>query len=197
VLGAEWNIWSELATPEHNVAIAYTRMLAGPLDYEPGLLLNAQKDQFRSIAKNPMSMGTRCHQLAMFAVYDSPLQIFSGNPSHGLKEPEFMHLLGSIPTTWDETKILQGRIGEYIITARKKDNEWFIAGMNNETAREITLSLDMIDDKNYSATICRDGLNAHSYASDYLITEQIVHKNEQLKINMAPGGGFLIRLSHK
>ncbi|HEY5771338.1 MAG TPA: glycoside hydrolase family 97 catalytic domain-containing protein, partial [Chitinophagaceae bacterium] len=78
VLGAEWNIWSELATPDHNVAIAYTRMLAGPLDYEPGLLLNAQKDQFRPIGKNPMSIGTRCHQLAMFAVYDSPLQIFSG-----------------------------------------------------------------------------------------------------------------------
>ncbi|HET6722316.1 MAG TPA: glycoside hydrolase family 97 catalytic domain-containing protein, partial [Chitinophagaceae bacterium] len=78
VLGAEWNIWSELATPEHNVAIAYTRMLAGPLDYEPGLLLNAQKDQFRPIGKNPMSIGTRCHQLAMFLVYDSPLQIFSG-----------------------------------------------------------------------------------------------------------------------
>ncbi len=87
VLGAEWNIWSELATPDHNVAIAYTRMLAGPLDYEPGLLLNAQKDQFRPIGKNPMSIGTRCHQLAMFAVYDSPLQIFSGNISQGLKEP--------------------------------------------------------------------------------------------------------------
>ena len=197
VLGAEWNIWSDLATPEHNVAIAYTRMLAGPLDYEPGLLLNAQKDQFRSIAKNPMSMGTRCHQLAMFAVYDSPLQIFSGNPSHGLKEPEFMHLLGSIPTTWDETKILQGRIGEYIITARKKNNDWFIAGMNNEIAREINLTLDMLENKSYLATICRDGLNAHSYASDYEIIEQVVKHGELLQINMAPGGGFLIRLSGK
>lgn len=197
VLGAEWNIWSDLATPEHNVAIAYTRMLAGPLDYEPGLLLNAQKDQFRPIAKNPMSIGTRCHQLAMFAVYDSPLQIFSGNPSQGLKEPEFMNLLGSVPTTWDDTKILQGKIGEYIITARKKDNEWFIAGMNNETPREITLTFDMIENKNYSATICRDGLNAHSYGSDYTIVEQTVKHNEQLKINMAPGGGFLIRLSRQ
>ncbi len=197
VLGAEWNIWSDLATPEHNVAIAYTRMLAGPLDYEPGLLLNAQKDQFRSIVKNPMSMGTRCHQLAMFVVYDSPLQIFSGNPSQGLKEPEFMNLLGSVPTTWDETRILQGKIGEYIITARKKNNEWFIAGMNNEAPREITLTLDMIENKNYSATICRDGLNAHSYGSDYTIVEQTVKHNEQLKINMAPGGGFLIRLSRQ
>src|SRR6185503_10333278 len=119
VLGSEWNIWSELPTPEHNVTIAYTRMLAGPLDYEPGLLQNAQKDQFRPIGKNPMSQGTRCHQLAMFVVYDSPLQIFSGNISQGLKEPEFMELLGSIPTTWDDTKILQGRIGEFIVTARK------------------------------------------------------------------------------
>ncbi len=194
VLGAEWNIWSDLATPEHNVAIAYTRMLSGPLDYEPGLLLNAQKDQFRPIAKNPMSMGTRCHQLAMFAVYDSPLQIFSGNPSQGIKEPAFMDLLGSIPTIWDDTKILQGKIGEYIITARTKDNDWFIAGMNNETAREITLTLDMIENKNYAATICSDGLNAHSYGSDYTITEQTIRQNKKLKIIMAPGGGFLIRL---
>ena len=131
----------------------------------------------------------------MFAVYDSPLQIFSGNPSQGLKEPAFMDLLGSIPATWDDTKILQGKIGEYIITARQKNNEWFIAGMNNETAREIILPLDMIENKNYTATICRDGINAHSYGSDYTITEQTIMHNQQLKINMAPGGGFLIRLS--
>jgi len=193
VLGSEWNIWSELPTPEHNVAIAYTRMLAGPLDYEPGLLLNAQKDQFRPIGKNPMSMGTRSNQLAMFVVYDSPLQIFSGNISQGLLEPKFMELLGSLPTTWDDTKVLQGKIGEYIVTSRKKGNDWYIAALNNNTPRDILLPLDFLNDGNYKTTICKDGLNAHNYAADYELTENIVQKRDSVKIHLAPGGGFLLR----
>lgn len=192
-LGAEWNIWSDLATPEHNVTLAYTRMLAGPLDYEPGLLLNAQKDQFRAIGKNPMSQGTRCHQLAMFVTYDSPLQIFSGNISQGLLEPEFMELLGSIPTTWDDTKILQGKIGEHIITARRKGNVWFVSGLNGTNARTIELSLDFLDSDSYKLVLCRDGENAHNYGSDYWISNPVFEK--AIKINMAAGGGFLLKLS--
>jgi alpha-glucosidase len=197
VLGSEWNIWSELATPEHNVALAYTRMLAGPMDYEPGLLLNAQKDQFRPIGKNPMSMGTRCHQLAMFVVYDSPLQIFSGNISQGLREPAFMELLGSLPTTWDETKILQGKIGEFIITARKKGKDWYVAGLNNNTERKIQLSLDFAGKGAYTLTSCRDGLNAHNYGSDYILDTQQVNNSSSISLTMKPGGGFLLRLKAK
>ncbi|MBL7724490.1 MAG: glycoside hydrolase family 97 protein [Chitinophagaceae bacterium] len=197
VLGAEWNIWSELATPEHNVAIAYTRMLAGPLDYEPGLLLNAQKDQFRPIGKNPMSIGTRCQQLAMFVVYDSPLQIFSGNISQGWQEPAFMELLGSIPTVWDETRILQGKIGEYIVTARRKGNDWFVAGLNNNEARDIQLSLDFLAEGSYNLTVCKDGVNAHNYGSDYIMNESPVNTSTVYDLKMAPGGGFLIKLNVK
>jgi len=195
VLGAEWNIWSELATPDHNVAIAYTRMPAGPLDYEPGLLLNAQKDQFRPIGKNPMSIGTRCHQLAMFLVYDSPLQIFSGNPSQGMKEPDFMELLGSIPTTWDETRILQGKVGEYILTARRKGNDWYAGALNNSNARDIKLAFDFLDSGNYKATVCKDGVNAHNYGADYDLSEKTVQRNDIINIHLAPGGGFLIRFT--
>jgi len=194
VLGAEWNIWSELATPEHNVAIAYTRMLAGPLDYEPGLLLNAQKDQFRPIGKNPMSIGTRSNQLAMFVVYDSPLQIFSGNISQGMLEPKFMELLGSLPTTWDETKILDGKIGEFIVTARRKGNDWYIAALNNSTARDVSLSFDFLKEGNYKTTICKDGLNAHNYASDYELLQKSIQKTSKETIHLAPGGGFLLKL---
>ena len=133
----------------------------------------------------------------MFVVYDSPLQIFSGNPSQGLQEPGFMNLLGSIPATWDETIILEGNIGEYIVTARRKNNDWFIAGMNNDSARKITLPTGMISPGNYTATICMDGLNAHSYGSDYTIIEEDLVPGNQREINMAPGGGFLIRLIKK
>ncbi len=197
VLGAEWNIWSELATPEHNVAIAYVRMPAGPLDYEPGLLLNAQKDLFRPIGKNPMSQGTRCHQLAMFAVYESPLQIFSGNPSQGMKEPEFMKLLGSVPTTWDETKYIQGKIGEYIISAKRKGSDWFVAGLNGATAKDISVTMDFLNNDSYNMTLCKDGVNAHNYAADYEIQKRSVNKNEKLDIHLAPGGGFLLKLTVK
>ena len=144
-----------------------------------------------------MSIGTRCHQLAMFVVYDSPLQIFSGNISQGLQEPAFMELLGSIPTVWDETRILQGKIGEYIVTARRKGTDWFVAGLNNSEARDIQVPLDFLAEGNYSSTVCKDGVNAHNYGSDYVLNETPVNKSVVYDLKMAPGGGFLIKLNVK
>jgi alpha-glucosidase len=197
VLGSEYNIWSDKPTPEHDVTLPFTRMLAGPLDYEPGILDNATKEQFKPINKKVMSQGTRCHQLAMFVVYDSPIQIFSGNPSHAMMEPAFMQLLGDIPTTWDETKILEAKVSDYIITARKKDLDWYVGGMTDWTEREFNLSLDFLDDGAYQATICKDGINADSYPSDYSLNEFLIDNKSSLKIKMAPGGGFVLRLLKK
>ena len=120
VLGSEYNIWSNRVTPGHDVTLAFTRMLAGGFDYEPGLLNNAIRKGTRPVVGVVTSPGTRSHQLAMFIVYDSPMQVFSGNPSEGIMEPEFMELLGSLPTTWDETIITHAKVGEYIVTVRKK-----------------------------------------------------------------------------
>lgn len=142
-----------------------------------------------------MSIGTRCHQLAMFVVYDSPLQIFSGNISQGWQEPAFMELLGSIPTVWDETRILQGKIGEYIVTARRKGNDWFVAGLNNNEARDIQLPLDFLATGNYSITVCKDGVNAHNYGSDYTLSATSSNKEGKQYIHLAPGGGFLLKIS--
>jgi alpha-glucosidase len=197
VLGSEYNIWSDKPTPEHDVTLPFTRMLAGPFDYEPGILDNATKEQFRPINKKVMSQGTRCHQLAMFVVYDSPIQIFSGNPSQGLKEPEFMQLMGDIPTTWDETKILDAKVSDYIITARKKGDDWFIGGMTDWTERSFDLPLDFLSDGEYEARLCRDGVNAANYPSDYLIEKLAFNNKSVLKIPMAPGGGFVLRLTKK
>ncbi|MEO7802269.1 MAG: glycoside hydrolase family 97 catalytic domain-containing protein, partial [Ginsengibacter sp.] len=195
VLGSEYNIWSDKPTPDHDLMLPFTRMLAGPFDYEPGILDNATKAQFRAIDKKVMSQGTRCHQAAMFIVYDSPIQIFSGNPSQGMKEPEFMKLIGSIPTTWDETKVLKAKVGDYIITARKKGNDWFIGGMNDWTPREFEMPLNFIAAGGYHAQLCIDGINADNYPSDYAITNSIVKKDDVIKIKMAPGGGFVLRLT--
>jgi alpha-glucosidase len=195
VLGSEYNIWSNKPTPEHDVTLPFTRMLAGPLDYEPGLLENATKDQFRPLEKRPMSQGTRCHQLAMFVVYDSPIQIFSGNPSQGLLEPGFMELLGSLPTTWDETIILEGKAGDYIVTARKKGKDWFIAGMTDWSSRQLELSFDFLQDGTYTGELCTDGINADTYPADYSLTTFGWEKGRRLSIKMAPGGGFLLKLT--
>lgn len=197
VLGSEYNMWSKDVSPDHDVLLAFTRMLAGSLDYEPGLLLNATKQSFHNAEGYVMGPGTRCHQLSMYVVYDSPIQFFSGNPSQGFMEPEFMELLGSIPTLWDETIIPDAKVGEYIVTARKKGNSWYIGGMTNWNARDIDISFDFIDEGSYQATVCRDGINADRYASDYAIDTATVAKNDKMKIHLAPGGGFFIKLEKK
>jgi alpha-glucosidase len=194
VLGSEYNIWSDKASPAHDVTLPFTRMLAGSFDYEPGILNNATQKGFRPIEGMVMSQGTRCHQLAMFVVYDNPMQIFSGNPSQAWLEPKFMELLGSVPTTWDETNIIDGKIGEYIVTARQKEKSWFIGAMTNWSARDINIKFDFLDSGNYKATICKDGVNADRYAADYILMDTTVKKNDDIKIHLAPGGGFLIRL---
>ena len=197
VLGSEYNAWSDKPTPEHDVILPFTRMLAGPMDYEPGILDNATKTQFRAIWGKVMSQGTRCHQLAMFVVYNNPLQIFSGNPSQGYVEPNFMELLGSIPTTWDTTIILEAKVADYIITARKKGEDWFIGGMTDWTARTFNLPLNFLSQENYEATVCEDGINADRYAADYSIKTFSVTNNDTIKIQMQPGGGYLLRLKKK
>jgi len=195
VMGSEYDIWDNRVTPEHDVTLAFTRMLAGGFDYEPGILNNATKKQKLPISGVVTSAGTRCHQLSMFVIYDDAMQIFSGNPSEALREPEFMELLGHLPTAWDETVIPDAEVGNYIVSARRKGNNWFVAGMSDWSARDIQLKFDFLDQGNYKATICRDGINADRYAADYIIQKDIpVSRQDEMKIHLAPGGGFLIRL---
>jgi len=195
VMGSEYDIWDNRVTPEHDVTLAFTRMLAGGFDYEPGILNNATKKQKLPISGVVTSAGTRCHQLSMFVIYDDAMQIFSGNPSEALREPEFMELLGHLPTAWDETVIPDAEVGKYIVSARRKGNNWFVAGMSDWSARDIQLKFDFLDQGNYKATICRDGINADRYAADYIIQKDIpVSRQDEMKIHLAPGGGFLIRL---
>jgi alpha-glucosidase len=194
VLGSEYNAWSEKPSPEHNLVLPFIRMTAGPMDYEPGILDNATQKTFRPIWEKVMSSGTRCHQAAMFVVYESPVQLFSGNPSQGLLEPEFMELIGSVPTTWDTTIVLDGKVGDYIVTARKKGDEWYIGAMTDWTARDLKLDLGFLGSGDYEATICQDGVNADRYASDYTISKRKVTAKAIMDMHLAPGGGCLMRI---
>ncbi|MDB5276208.1 MAG: alpha-glucosidase [Ferruginibacter sp.] len=194
VQGSEYNMWSNKTTPPHDVTLPYTRMLAGSLDYEPLVFNNTTQKQFRNIEGMVMTQGTRSHQLAMFAVYDNPMQIFGGNPSQAWLEPAFTELMGSLPTTWDETNIIDGKAGEYIVTARQKGADWYIGSMTDWSARDINLKFDFIAEGNYKATICKDGVNAERYAADYILADTMVKKNDTIQFHLAPGGGFFVRL---
>jgi alpha-glucosidase len=194
VLGSEYNIWSDKATPEHDLLLPFIRMAAGPMDYEPGFYLNANKETFRPLTNLVMSQGTRCHQLAMFVAYDSPLQMFSGNPSDALQEPEYASFMLSLPTTWDNTIVPDARMGDYLIIARQKGDDWYLAGMTDWTAREIEVNLSFLESGNYTASICEDGINAAKYSSDYNMRSEIVDSSKKMTIAMAPGGGFVVKL---
>ncbi|MFT3700870.1 MAG: glycoside hydrolase family 97 protein [Agriterribacter sp.] len=194
VLGSEYNIWSNKVSPPHDVLLAFTRMLAGSMDYEPGILNNATQKGTRPVEGVVTAPGTRTHQLAMLAVYDNPMQFFSGNPSEGLQEPAFMELWGSVPTTWDQTIVTDAKVGEYIVTTRNKGDNWYIGAMTDWTPRDIDITFDFLSDGNYKATICRDGVNADKYAADYEIETVTVKKNEKRSFHLAPGGGLFIKL---
>ncbi|MCW3118652.1 MAG: alpha-glucosidase [Chitinophagaceae bacterium] len=194
VLGSEYNIWSNKVSPSHDLLLPFTRMLAGSLDYEPGLLNNATQKGTRPVEGVVTSPGTRAHQLAMLAIYDNPMQFFSGNPSEAWQEPAYMELLGSIPTTWDKTIVTDAKVGEYIVTARNNGSNWYIGGMTDWTPRDLDLKFDFLDDGVYKATLCKDGVNADRYASDYIIETSLVKKNDSMKIHLAPGGGMMLRL---
>ena len=112
VRGLEQTKWSKFANPEHNVTLPFTRMLLGPMDYTPGAMVNSgRKETSRRIFERPMSLGTRVHQLAMYVVYEAPLQMLADSPSHYLREPEVMEFLRPVPTVWDETRVLAAQMG--------------------------------------------------------------------------------------
>ncbi len=193
VMGSEWNGWSSFITPNHNLTIPFTRMFSGALDYEPGLLDNSTENGFRNIDGRPMSQGTRAHQIAMYVIYDSPLQYFVGNPSQAYMEPEMMKFIGNIPTTWDETIVLRGKPGEYIVTARLKDRIWYIGAMNNWTERIVSIDLSKLGFKNYQLKGIADGINSNHYASDYKFISMMGDTKQKYTIHLRKGGGGVWR----
>jgi len=144
-----------------------------------------------------ISQGTRMHQIAMFVVYESPLQLFSGNLSDAVREPELMEFLGKIPTVWDETRILKTEFGNYIIEARRSAENWYIAAMNNWNPIEFTIPLDFLKKGIYQAEIAADGINAARNPQDYKLKKEEVTVTDSMVIKLAPGGGFVARISGK
>lgn len=193
VYGLEQNKWIDDLTPEHNVTLPFTRMALGPMDYTPGAMRNVRPSEFKANFSRPMSIGTRGHQLGMYVVYESPLQMLSDTPSAYAKEPETMRFLGPVPSVWDETKAIAAKVGDYVVVARRSGNDWYVGGMTDGSARTVEVPLDFLDrDREYRLTLWSDGPNADRNAEDLTIETKTVNRNSKLTVDMASGGGFVI-----
>jgi alpha-glucosidase len=196
VRGLEYNKFArpEGTTSKHAVSIPFIRMLAGPMDYTPGAMTNVRKEDFYVVNDRPMSQGTRCHQLAMYVVYEAPLQMLADAPTAYEAEPEIMEFLGPVPTTWDETYAIDGQVGEYAIIARRKGEDWYVGGMTSE-ARNVPVDFRFLAEKVYNADIYLDGINANRLGEDYRRSNIQISPLTRMVFDMAPGGGFVLRLT--
>lgn len=194
VRGMEWSKWSWESDPAHNVSLPFTRMFLGPLDFTPGAMRNATRKTFAPINSQPMALGTRCHQLGMYVVYEGPLQMLSDSPSNYLREPETMEFLAAVPTTWDETKVLDAKISQYVLLARRNGNDWYVGAMTNWTPRDLEVDFSFLPEGSFTLDSYQDGVNADRNASDYKKSTRQITRSTKLKIHLAPGGGFAARI---
>lgn len=190
VYGLEHNKSSHDISPNHDLILPFTRMVAGPMDYTPGATVNATENDFHMNFIHPMSQGTRAHQGALFIAFESPLQMFVDSPSNYYKTSDFTSFIAQIPTVWDETKAIEAEAGKYLTIARRSGSKWFIASLTNWDQRELSVNLNFIGEGKYKAEILRDGVNANRYGSDFKIETKHVSGGQTLDINMAKGGGW-------
>lgn len=193
VKGLENMKWGTDNQPAYDVSIPFIRMLSGPMDYTPGAMRNASKSAFRPVNSNPMSQGTRSHQLAMYTIFEAPLQMLSDNPTAYMKEKESTDFIAAIPTTFDETAAINGKVGEYVTIARRKGATWYAGSMTNWSDRKISIDLSFLGEGKYKAILFEDGVNADRDATDYVRKEITVTAKDHLEISMASGGGWAAR----
>ena len=186
---AKWDNDDDLVTYE--VTIPFIRMVAGPFDFTQGAMNNANKNNFRAIYTEPMSQGTRCRQLAEYVIFESPFNMLCDSPTNYLKEDECTQFIANVPTTWDETVVLDGKVGEYIVVARKKDFRWYIGAITNWEERDLVIDLKPLNGGAKSGHIYRDGPNANNVAKDY-VSETAQVMGNKVKVHLAKGGGMVL-----
>ena len=198
VHGMEHDKDSADISPDHDMVLPFTRMVAGPMDYTPGAVNNATKDDYNPLWYHPMSQGTRSHQVALFVTYESPLMMLCDTPSKYYQAPEFAKYLAKIPTVWEKTVAHEAVAGEYLLISRKTaDGRWYSAGLTNWDGRELTLDTSFLGEGEWTATIHRDGINADTWAEDYKIETLTVEAGDELPVKMAKGGGWVAEFVKK
>ena len=195
VAGLEQMKWGakEYDQVTYDVIIPFVRMAAGRMDYTQGAMINCTKGYAYPYNARPMSQGTRCRQLAEYAIFEAPLTMLCDSPSNYMAEPECTDFIAEFPTTWDETVPVCGKVGEYVAIARRKGNDWYVGALTNWDARDLVLDLGFIGSGNM--TIFRDGVNAHRNAQDYKKVSDKLPIDGKYQIHMAPGGGWAAKIS--
>lgn len=192
VHGLEQMKWSDPSVDQvtYDVTVPYIRMMAGPMDYTQGAMRNATRSNYRPVNNEPMSQGTRCRQLAQYVVFESPLNMLCDSPSNYMREPECLEFIADIPTVWDETIGVCGKVGEHIVMARRSGDVWYVGGMTGWDSKSLELSLDFLPEGEYTVEIFVDGANAYRLARDYKKVASTLPADRKLTVHMAPGGGF-------
>jgi alpha-glucosidase len=197
VRGLENSKWSRDITPDHNLMLPFIRMVAGPLDYTPGAMLNFERNNFSPIFNRPGSLGTRAHQMALYVAFESPLQMLADSPTNYVREQECTDFIVKIPVVWDDIKVLDAKIGDYLLLARRSGDDWYVGALTDWTAREMELDLSFLPSGSYKLEVFSDGINADRHAQDYRHEVREVVQGEKIKINMVSGGGWVAKISQK
>ncbi len=184
-------------SPKHHNLLPYIRMVAGPMDYIPYTTHNSTKKNFRMRGDMPMGMGTRAHSMALFVILESPMQMFPDSPSDYYRERECTEFISKIPTEWDELKVLDAKLGEHTIIARKNGHNWYVGAITDWAAKEFEVSFDFLDDGEYQLEYIEDGINADTRAMDYKKQTKVVSRKDKHTIKLAPGGGWIARIVKK
>ncbi len=198
VFGMEEMKWStpDVNMVQYDVTFPFIRLMCGPVDYTPGAMRNATKHDFQPIYSNPLSQGTRCHQLATYIVFDSPFTMLCDSPVLYENEPAYTKFLASLPVVFDTINVVSGELGKYIVTTRKKDNTWYVGGLTNWDERDLNIDFSFLDKgKTYKVTLYTDGINANKQASDYKVNEFNVTRESIQSVHLASGGGFVMKVS--
>ena len=194
VKGLENFKWANEDQPRYTNTIPFIRMLAGPMDYTPGAMRNSNNANYRAINNNPMSKGTRCQQLAEYVVFDAPLQMLSDNPTIYMREQECTNFITKVPTTFDETVPLDGKVAEYVAVARRKGDTWYVGAMTNWTGRDLEIDCSFLPAGTYEAEVFKDGLNANRDATDYTREVIKIKSGDKLNLKLKNGGGWAARI---
>jgi alpha-glucosidase len=195
VKGLEHNKWSNECNPEHNLTLPFTRMVAGPMDYTPGAMVNMQRRDFNPVFYRPASQGTRTHQMAMYVVYESPLQMLADSPSNYKRNQECTTFIAGVPVTWDETRVLEAKKGDNIVIARRKGSTWYLAAMNDWKPFETEVDLNFLPEGRYMMEVFCDGINADRHGEDYRHIIRQTASGEKVALSLAPGGGWIAKIS--
>src|SRR5688572_1810244 len=189
----EYDKWDKLITPEADLNIVFTRMLAGATDYHQGGFNALPVNKFIVQNIRPFVMGTRCHMLAMYVVLENYLPMVCDYPDAYIGQPGF-DVIKKIPGTWDETKVIAAELDQWVSVARRKNNSWYIRTITNNDPREVNIDLKFLPAGKYEAEIYADAADAHENANHLTKEKKIVDKNTRLKLTLAPGGGNMIIL---